>query len=273
MNELLSWGIIVAAVLALVGLGFAALQVVSSSDEFRIARGFFIIASIIAAGRIILWGITTPRSLTLRLIICFTTCGLIGISAIEAVRYVNRKRDRWISSASSVIDPPSVEESVETEEAVRSNFVCANTRLVDLGYLYGVLTEKTSEKTVRATVVAFANRGNTASMKNYVKARITFYDSEDRHFQHINNGVWLDEEGESIEFFDVGEVRELAIALMPMSDMAYAFDKEVMLDLAPAGKDLRVEVSLIGGIIPHLLGTYNFRLTLKPEISIDEIKG
>jgi len=98
MNELLSWGIIVGAVLGLLALGFAALQVVTSSEEFWIAKGFFLLAAFIAAGRMILWGTEAPQSLTFRLVICFIVCGLIGVFAVQGTRYINRKRARWASS-------------------------------------------------------------------------------------------------------------------------------------------------------------------------------
>jgi hypothetical protein len=66
---------------------------------------------------------------------------------------------------------------------------------------------------------------------------------------------------------------ELVVALMPSNGLAYAFDNEVMLDIGPAGKEVRVEVSLTGGIIPAILGSFRFRLTLEPEATIEEIKG
>lgn len=273
MNELLSWGVVVGAVLGLIALGFAALQVVSTGDEFWIAKSFFVIAGVIAAGRMILWGITTPRGFTLRLAVCFVTCGLVAAFVVEAVRYVNRKRGHWAGSNPAAAEAPRVRESDADDEEQEPTLVCVRTRVADLGYVNEVLTEKTSHKNVRAPIVAFANKGDKASMENYVKARITFYDSEDGHFQHVNNGVWLDEEGTSIQYFDVGEVRELAVAVMPAQGMAYAFDGEVMLDIAPAGKELRVEVTLVGGLLPATLGTFNFRLTLEPEVSIEEIKG
>lgn len=261
------------AVLGLIALGFAALQVVSTGDEFWIAKGFFIIAAVIAAGRMILWGITTPQSLTLRLAVIFAACGLAAAFAVEAVRYVNRKRGHWATSNPAKVESPKAGGRDEEAEEPEPNLVCVRTRVADLGYDREVLTEKTSRKNARAPLVAFANKGAKASMKNYVKARITFYDAEGRHFRHVNNGVWLDEEATSIEYFDVGEVRELVVALMPAEGMAYAFDSEAMLDIAPAGKELRVEVNLVGGIFPGPLGTFNFRLTLEPEVSIEEMRG
>jgi hypothetical protein len=37
--------------------------------------------------------------------------------------------------------------------------------------------------------------------------------------------------------------------------------------------ELRVEVSLTDGIIPAIPGSFNFRFTLGPEATIEEIKG
>jgi hypothetical protein len=48
MNEILSWALVIGAVIALVALGFNALQVVSSGDEFWIARGWFTLAALVA---------------------------------------------------------------------------------------------------------------------------------------------------------------------------------------------------------------------------------
>lgn len=98
VTELLSWGIVLTAVLALAGLGFAALQVQTSSDEFWIARGLFMLAAIAAAARLIYWGMTTTRSTALRFFVCVLACGLIAALAVEAIRYVNRKSARWAAS-------------------------------------------------------------------------------------------------------------------------------------------------------------------------------
>ena len=98
MNELLSWGLPIGAVLAFIGLGFGVLQIVTSTEEFWISRGFFVLAAIAAIVRIVIWGLLTSRSLTLRLIVSIFACGIILGLAIEAVRYVNRKSDRWIKS-------------------------------------------------------------------------------------------------------------------------------------------------------------------------------
>lgn len=171
--------------------------------------------------------------------------------------------------------PPRAQESDAQEgEDSESTLVCVNTRIADIWFIHGFCTENIPQKNVRAPVVAFGNKGNPASMKNEVKARITFYDSKGKHLRHINNGVWLEEERTSIEFFDVGEVRELVIALMfmPSSSEAYAFDSQGMWEITPAGKELRVEVSLVGGLFPATLGIFNFKLTFEPEIAIEEIK-
>jgi hypothetical protein len=98
MNELLSWGLTIFVSLGLVALGFNALQVVTSGDEFWIARGWFVLAAIVLLVRFIIWGIFTPRSLTIRLIVCIAACGLITATAVEAVRYINRKHDHWVKS-------------------------------------------------------------------------------------------------------------------------------------------------------------------------------
>ena len=163
-------------------------------------------------------------------------------------------------------------EQIEESEPA---FACVNTRIADLGFIHNeIYTENASHKNICAPLVAFGNKGKTASMKNAVKARITFYDDKGKHFHHINNGVWLEEDTTSIEFFDVGEVRELVVALRPIrsDNGCYAFDKQGMWDITPAGKELRVEVTLVGGLFPVTLGIFSFKLTLEPELAIEELK-
>jgi hypothetical protein len=276
VNELLSWIPVVTLAIGFIALAFNALQVISSSDEFRIAKLWFLAAALTLLAGLIIWGITTNLSLTLRLIVCFVACVAIVIAAIEAVRYVNRKSNLWIRSRQTVNESAGVRGSDEESEESDSTFVCLNTRTAELELMRGFCTEHTSEKNIRAPLVAFGNIGNKASMKNEVKARITFYDSDGKYLQHINNGVWLEREEISIEFFDVGMVLELVIALMPLdgqeNDKAYAFDTQVMREIKPVGKECRVEVSLIGGIFPATVGIFNFRLTLEPELAIEEIR-
>lgn len=269
MNELLSWALVVGAILAFVGFGFAVLQIVSSADEFWLSRGFFICAALVAVGRIILWGITTQRSLTLRVAVCFIVCGAALTLAVEAVRYVNRKHDLWVKSHGVTSEPLKALEDEEGE----ANLVCEYTRTADVGFIHGYCSETTPPKNARVALVAFGNKDAKASMQNYVKARITFRDSNGKHIRQINNGVWLEEETTSIQYFDVGEVRELAVALMPHNiQQVYAFDNDATWDITTAAQELNVEVILRGGIISTMLGTFNFKLTLQPEFGIEEIK-
>jgi hypothetical protein len=92
VNDLLSWTLVIGATLACIALAFNALQVVTSVDEFGIARFWFVVAAIILLGRFVIWGATTNRSLTLRLVVSVIACGLIAGFTIEGVRYVNRKK-------------------------------------------------------------------------------------------------------------------------------------------------------------------------------------
>lgn len=150
---------------------------------------------------------------------------------------------------------------------------CVNTRIINIALVYDVYMEMPANKDVRAAVIAFRNGGNAASMENYVKARITFYDSNGNYLHHVNNGVWLKEEEKSIQFFDVGEVRELVIACVMPDGEVYALDKEdEQQGLTFTGQELHVEVSLVGGIVPGPLGSFKFKLTLQPSLMIEEIK-
>ncbi|HEX8072069.1 MAG TPA: hypothetical protein VF546_19120 [Pyrinomonadaceae bacterium] len=119
MNELLSWGLVVGAVVALIALGFNALQVISSNDEFWIARLWFVLAAIVAAARIIYWALTTHRSLALRLSVCIVACGVVSALAVESVRYVNRKHSAWTklkAASTQALKSPSTPQPPESRQ-------------------------------------------------------------------------------------------------------------------------------------------------------------
>jgi hypothetical protein len=101
VQDLLSWSWIVGAALALVGLAFAALQITRSSDEIRIAKGCFLLSAFILGARIVVWGITTSRSFTFRIIACFIGVGSVGVLVTEAIRYLNRRSATNVQSVQS----------------------------------------------------------------------------------------------------------------------------------------------------------------------------
>jgi hypothetical protein len=152
------------------------------------------------------------------------------------------------------------------DESSKEKLVCVDARIVEMGFVGDICTERASKRSVKAAVAAFNNR---ASMLNYVKARITFYDSNNQYLHHVNHGVWLDEEKESIEYFDVGEVRKMVVAFMLSDEEYYALDQKERRH-AISGHAVHAEVNIVGGIIPSIVGIFNFIVTLKPEFHITQ---
>lgn len=74
-------------ILAGIGIGVLAL------DDFRIAKACFLFAATWAVGGIVMWGINTMRSTGFRLSIVGISFAIIGILAVESLRYVDRKRE------------------------------------------------------------------------------------------------------------------------------------------------------------------------------------
>ena len=96
MNELLSWGLPITLIGIAVAGAFAALQQNDAGpDEYWIAGGCFVLAGLVAIGRIVLWQATTSRSLPTRVLVTALTLGSVVPFTIEALRYVQRKHARW----------------------------------------------------------------------------------------------------------------------------------------------------------------------------------
>lgn len=85
------YGLLIAIILGLVGAGFRVVGNMHSRDEVRISNACFLLAAVVAGGTVFMWGVTTPQSLTVRLIVCVVLFGLFGWLSVEAVRYVGRQ--------------------------------------------------------------------------------------------------------------------------------------------------------------------------------------
>src|SRR5438067_11501863 len=70
VQELLSWGNVIGALLGLTALAFGALTM-PKRPWYRPAQGFFVAAALVAEAKIIMWGIITLRSWPFRVGICF----------------------------------------------------------------------------------------------------------------------------------------------------------------------------------------------------------
>lgn len=100
MEWLFSWEAtsVFVGILITIGLGVLAL------NDFKAAKVFFMLATADAAGGISMWGANSPMPPVARTLIVFVATGLIGIFAVQSIRYVNRK-----SAASLAESKPQAE--------------------------------------------------------------------------------------------------------------------------------------------------------------------
>ncbi len=291
MNELLSWALVVGAVIALIALGFNALQVVSSSDEFWIAKFWFVLAAITAVARFIFWGITTNRNLTLRLIVCLIACGAIGVSAIEAVRYVNRKSGLWIKSHK--VQTESLPQPVVTAAPIleaKADIGCLRGRVFaafmnDSGVIssHPNNRHKSDEAVLVKIAVAEFYRGADQSSEKWidVRAHLLFNDEEGDLRHRINDAVWLEEESNNATFY-FGDSKFLIVAVGGEEDaIAYGggYNKLQSDIYSPtqfrlyhellSKKKYHIKIELIGqkGSEVRLNKIFDFDLTVKPELA------
>jgi hypothetical protein len=88
MGWLFSWGVtsVIVVAFASLGQGFVALK------DFKLAKLFFLLAAADAAGGIVMWGIKTDVSPLVRILTVFVGMGLVGVLAMQSIRYVDRKK-------------------------------------------------------------------------------------------------------------------------------------------------------------------------------------
>jgi hypothetical protein len=100
IEGLFSW-----AVPILIGIGFG----VVAMDDYKLAKICFLLSALIAEVKVLMWGVETQSSGGLRILVCFMASGLIGVLAMESVRYVDRKRDskRVLTQGTAEIKPQS----------------------------------------------------------------------------------------------------------------------------------------------------------------------
>jgi hypothetical protein len=248
MNDLLSWQFAAAVILALVGIAVAVLAL-ASADDFKFAKGCFLLAALVAIARITIWGVTTTRGLTLRLVVCLISCGLIGTLAVLSVRYVNRKHARWLDVSQDSKDkaPQLVEERQEHEMpeddmpstdarpiagiAVRvqehkeqntenlepePNIICLRVSdpFIELDGA-GILHE-TNYGDDRSILAEFCNEPNPPrkiKSLDQVEAQIFYYNLKGYLELRVDHGCWLEEEWYSISL-DANRVRKLLVGLV-----------------------------------------------------------
>jgi hypothetical protein len=111
--------------LALIGFGIAVLQiqVMGSSDEIMIAKGCFLLATIIFAVQVFVWGIATSREVGVRVVVCLSLFGALGWLSIEAFRYLDRRDSADRRGSAEANTRQAVETSIPFSAEVRSAFV------------------------------------------------------------------------------------------------------------------------------------------------------
>lgn len=274
MNDLLSWSLVVAATLALVALGFNALQVISSRDEFRIAIFWFISAGLVLMARIVFWAITTSRSTLTRAIVCIFACGLVFTVAIEAVRYVNRKHGAWEEkirpSVVSAISPPTAQ-VVNKSESAEIIFEFLKVRQIKLErvhptHLWEGWKEAAGKAGADGVSVVFRNTSNRSLIN--VAARVSFYDQSGAFIYQVNRADWLDEIARSRRV-SPGEKFELLLICKPArkSDLLCGGDT---IALGSGDKMARVDVAIA---TESSVQSFSFKLCLKPKLNAELLEG
>ncbi len=199
--------------------------------------------------------------------------GPIGVVMLLVIAYllIKGKRESEENPGANVVKARVAETAPERMEhgdgaSTKEKLVCVDTRIVEMGFVGDICTERASKRSAKAAIALFNNRD---SMLNYVKARITFYNSNNQYLHRVNNGVWLDEEKESVEYFDVGEARKMVVAFMLSGEEYYALDQKER-QHPISGPAVRAEVNIVAGIIPSIVGVFSFIVTLKPEFYITQ---
>lgn len=112
LESLFHWDVSSVLVGILITIGYGALAL----GDFKIAKGCVVLATVESAGGIIMWGINTPQTTPIRLLIVAVGFALVGIFAVEALRYVDRKQDAAQVSkenTSTTLEQPTFREKVE----------------------------------------------------------------------------------------------------------------------------------------------------------------
>jgi hypothetical protein len=292
--ELLSWALVVGASLACVGLAFNALQVISSADEFWIAKMWFSFAAVIPFARFVVWAYSTHRSITLRLIVCFLACGGMTWAGIEAIRYVNRKHDRWLAQqqpAEAKSQPLRQPASRKREGRARPNLLDRGVRIrrAHQDLWAQVLVEGANDNRYggfdpdwQVLTIEICNEfrvsPKTAPVAN-VTAEITYTFPDGSNFK-LNRGAWLG--GANRIGFNVNDDRHLIIvgSLMRTPGEARIFVKEyprisggmnsfihldTLMGTLPANQDYPVEIRLISESEGEHYATFNYMLSIDAE--------
>lgn len=169
MTELLSWQFIVGAAITFVGLGIAVLTL-AGVDDFRIAKGCFLVAALILAGRTVFWGVTSSRDLTLRISVSVAIVAIIALFAVNSIRYVNRKQKRAETASSTIASIDTPKEKLLTPPSPKAHNPERVVLNVEPKYLMGLFKEHT-EAQARKLLEAYIGKwlqisGRVADVKS-----------------------------------------------------------------------------------------------------------
>lgn len=302
MNDLLSWGLVTGATLALIALGFNALQVISGKDEFRIATFWFISAGLVLIARFVFWTITTSRGPISRILVCVFACGFIVAATIEAVRYVNRKAAAWEKLHSPVVvasnpEPPS-KPSLPVKVKPISNLACKRiVKTVGHDSHHASIAEgqqyfgKGSRDHQNYRIITaeicneFSHEFKVEKLKG-VTAQIT-YKAIGGETIEVHRGLWLSS-GQRLDF-EVNEPHMLIIAMIPERDKygAFIFARKKHVEIIHRievielqkleSKTYSIGVSLVSEEEGHLFKAFTFALTVTQgtelELEMVQVQG
>jgi hypothetical protein len=85
-----SWEVTSVVASILIGAAFSFLAL----DDFKLAKLCFLIAAADAIGGMVMWGVKTQVPPWTRIAIVFFGVGLVGVLAVQALRYVDQKREK-----------------------------------------------------------------------------------------------------------------------------------------------------------------------------------
>jgi hypothetical protein len=74
-------------------------------NDFRLAKACFALSAAILAAKAFMWGVTTDWPIEMRSIVIVIAFAIIGLVAVEAFRWVNRKQTLAISAPSPPLAP------------------------------------------------------------------------------------------------------------------------------------------------------------------------
>jgi hypothetical protein len=203
LYSLLPLGVWLPASLALVGIGVAVLAT-PHSDRAKFAQFCFILAALVVAVKLFLWGCIMPTSFFPRFALCFVLFGLLGASTVEAVRF----------AAGTHPARPVQQESSQAQ--LGPNIICLGEDDLFLELANGIFRESRHyDRALRAVTGQFQNRPRPPQAivpARRVITQITYYHLyyPDVVEHTVHHPCWLNERSPDPPF-EAGAVHQLII--------------------------------------------------------------